>query len=160
MNKDFQMDYGRVPNKARCAVVSGTILASKSLGHVFISCANPDLLERTFKKLAPKGCAFDAALVQDVVIFTNDVTLHGDEARSLPPESPWEQMDTAPKDGREIIIQVEQRAGIPHKSLVGHYMAGGHCIEGHPPIEEGWYFWNGVMFDRASKPQRWMPLPE
>ncbi len=72
---------------------------------------------------------------------------------------PWKTMDTAPRDGREVLLEVEQRAGIPGKCLVGHYMPGGHCIEDHPPISEGWYFWNGYMFDRASKPVRWCELP-
>jgi hypothetical protein len=72
----------------------------------------------------------------------------------------WQRMITAPRDGSEILIAVESRAGIPGKMLVGHYMPGGHCIEDHPAIDEGWYFWNGSMFDKASKPLWWMPLPE
>ncbi|WP_269581881.1 hypothetical protein [Roseibium sp. Sym1] len=71
----------------------------------------------------------------------------------------WQTMDTAPKDGREVLLEVEQRAGIPGKCLVGHYMPVGHYIEDHPPISEGWYFWNGCMFDRASKPVKWCELP-
>jgi hypothetical protein len=68
-------------------------------------------------------------------------------------------METAPKDGSEVVLQVKLRAGIPGKYLVGHYMPGGHCIEDHPPIESGWYFWNGHMFDRAAEPVGWMPIP-
>ena len=68
-------------------------------------------------------------------------------------------MNTAPRDGTEVLLVVERRAGIPHRMLVGHYMPGGHCIEDHPPIDEGWYFWNGCMFDKASKPLAWMALP-
>lgn len=74
--------------------------------------------------------------------------------------SGWQPIDTAPKDGREVLLRVELRAGIPGKMLVGHYMQGGHCVEDHPPIEQGWYFWNGCNFDRAAKPLFWMPLPE
>lgn len=70
----------------------------------------------------------------------------------------WRPMEFAPKD-REILIEVEKRAGIPNKCLVGHYQPGGHCIEDHPPISEGWYFWNGSYFDIAAKPVRWMHLP-
>jgi hypothetical protein len=73
---------------------------------------------------------------------------------------PWQPMTTAPKDGTEVLLKVERRAGIPHKLLVGHYMPGGHCIEDHPAIADGWYFWNGSMFDKAAKPLEWMPLPE
>lgn len=68
-------------------------------------------------------------------------------------------METAPKDGREVVLQVKLRAGISGKYLVGHYMGGGHCIEDHPPIDAGWYFWNGCMFDRAAEPVGWMPIP-
>ncbi len=68
-------------------------------------------------------------------------------------------MDTAPRDGTEVLVKVEMRAGVRGKWLVGHYMEGGHCIEDHPPIEAGWYFWNGCAFDRASRPIGWLPLP-
>lgn len=68
-------------------------------------------------------------------------------------------METAPKDGSEVVLQVRLRAGIPGKYLVGHYMPGGNCIEDHPAIEGGWYFWNGCMFDRAAEPLGWMPIP-
>lgn len=71
----------------------------------------------------------------------------------------WQPIATAPLDGREVILAVKSRAGIRHGVLVGHFMEGGHCIEDHPAIERGWYFWNGCMFDRASAPTHWMPLP-
>jgi len=79
----------------------------------------------------------------------------------IPPEaaSPWRTMDSAPRDGREVLLRVELRAGMPGCQLVGHFMQGGHCIEDHPPIDRGWYFWNGCMFDKAAKPTHWMPLP-
>ena len=64
-----------------------------------------------------------------------------------------------PKDGREVLLQVKYRAGIPNGKLVGHWQRGGHCIEDHPPIDAGWYFWNGIMFDKASEPTHWQPLP-
>jgi hypothetical protein len=69
-------------------------------------------------------------------------------------------MDTAPKNGTEILLKVKSRAGIPGKFLVGHYMPGGHCIEDHPPISAGWYFWNGCAFDYAAEPIGWAPLPK
>lgn len=71
----------------------------------------------------------------------------------------WQSMNSAPKDGREVLLQVELRAGVTGKCLVGHYMPGGHCIEDHPPIDAGWYFWNGCMFDKASEPVKWCELP-
>lgn len=74
--------------------------------------------------------------------------------------SEWQPIETAPKDGRELILQVKLRAGIPGKCLVGHYMPGGHCISDHPPIDDGWYFWNGCYFDKAAEPILWMPLPD
>lgn len=72
----------------------------------------------------------------------------------------WRSMSTAPKDGREVLLKVKYRAGIPGQCLVGHYMPGGYCIEDHPSIREGWYFWNGCMFDQAAEPTHWMPIPD
>ena len=71
----------------------------------------------------------------------------------------WRSIETAPKDGTEVLLRVERRAGVPGGLLVGHFMSGGHCIEDHPPIDRGWYFWNGAIFDRAANPTHWMPLP-
>ena len=69
-------------------------------------------------------------------------------------------MNTAQKDGRELLLQVTPRHGRWRgRFLVGHYMPGGHCIDDHPPIDAGWYFWNGRMFDRASEPVGWTELP-
>jgi hypothetical protein len=78
----------------------------------------------------------------------------------LPLVEDWRPIATAPKDGREVLLRVKMRAGISGKCLVGHWMPGGHCIEDHPPIAEGWYFWNGCFFDVASEPTHWTPLPE
>lgn len=72
----------------------------------------------------------------------------------------WQPIETAPKDGTEVLLLVKRRAGIPWRQLVGHFMEGGHCIEDHPPIDEGWYFWTGLSFDKPSEPTHWMPLPE
>lgn len=72
----------------------------------------------------------------------------------------WLPIETAPKDGTEVLLVVESRAGIQGRYLVGHYMPGGYCIEDHPAIDSGWYFWNGCMFDKSSKPTHWTPLPE
>lgn len=71
----------------------------------------------------------------------------------------WHPIENAPKDGTEVLLCVKRRAGIAHGFLVGHWMPGGCCIKDHPPISQGWYFWNGSMFDRASDPTHWMPLP-
>jgi hypothetical protein len=77
-----------------------------------------------------------------------------------PPTAPrWQSMETAPKDGTEVLLRVKLRAGMSGRCLVGHYMEGGHCIEDHPPIDRGWYFWSGSMFDRAAEPVEWMALP-
>ncbi len=72
----------------------------------------------------------------------------------------WQPISTAPKDGTEVLLAVKFRAGIPGRCLVGHWMRGGHCIEDHPPIAEGWYFWNGCLFDEAAEPLYWQPLPK
>jgi hypothetical protein len=79
------------------------------------------------------------------------------EAGEKPTE--WRPMESAPKNGTEVLLAVRIRAGVAGKMLVGHFMPGGHCIEDHPAIEAGWYFWNGSMFDKASEPVAWMPLP-
>ena len=75
-------------------------------------------------------------------------------------ENQWQPMDSVPKDGTEILLKVEFRANISGKCLVGHYMPEGSYCDEHPPIAEGWYFWNGYMFDKASKPTHWMKLPD
>lgn len=69
-------------------------------------------------------------------------------------------METAPMNGTEVLLKVKARAGDSGKFLVGHWMPGGHCIEDHPAIEQGWYFWNGRMFDKAAEPIAWAALPE
>ena len=74
-------------------------------------------------------------------------------------EREWQPIETAPRDGREVILAVAMRAGIPHGVLVGHFMPGGHCIDDHPAIDGGWYFWNGCMFDKAANPTHWMEMP-
>jgi hypothetical protein len=79
------------------------------------------------------------------------------EAGEKPTE--WRPMESAPKNGTEVLLAVRIRAVVAGKMLVGHFMPGGHCIEDHPAIEAGWYFWNGSMFDEASEPVAWMPLP-
>jgi hypothetical protein len=72
----------------------------------------------------------------------------------------WRPIATAPVDSyEEVLLLVKQRAGIPGKCLVGHHMRGGYCIDDHPPIARGWYFWNGNAFDLAAEPTHWMPLP-
>jgi hypothetical protein len=69
-------------------------------------------------------------------------------------------IDSAPKDGREVLLLVAGPGPwAPSRYLVGHYMPGGHCIEDHPPIDAGWYYWNGNIFDREAKPTHWSPLP-
>lgn len=155
---DFPMDYAKVPTKQRCGIVRGTILKHRTLGDIFIACIDDEKTEKAFNRLSPKSKC-DPSLFQNMVVFLSENAMIGDEARDPPEEANWEVMATAPKDGTEVLILVANRAGVPHKTLVGHYMAGGHCIEDHPPIAEGWYFWNGRMFDKAAKPLLWAPLP-
>lgn len=83
---------------------------------------------------------------------------HGDAGQRAGVAEGWKPIETAPKDGREVLLTVKLRAGIKYGRLVGHYMEGGHCIEDHPPIAGGWYFWNGARFDKAAEPTHWMPL--
>ena len=83
--------------------------------------------------------------------------------RAEPTESieGWRPIETAAKDGgKEVLLRVKMRAGIPGGLLVGHWMDGGFTVgDDHPAIAGGWYFWNGRMFDKASEPTHWMPLP-
>lgn len=75
------------------------------------------------------------------------------------PYNPWRPMDTAPKDGTEVLLKVEHHPSTQKEHVVGHYMPGGHCIEDHPAIAEGWYYWNGSYFGPVSNPVKWMPIP-
>ena len=77
-----------------------------------------------------------------------------EQARSDPIDPILNPMETAPLDGTEVLLK-----GINGCYLVGHHIEGGHCIEDHPPVARGWYFWNGCMFDQASKPVGWLPIP-
>ncbi|MDP2715504.1 hypothetical protein [Rheinheimera sp.] len=156
---DFPMNYGKVPKKQRCAEVIGTIMRHRNYGDVFIACSDAENTEKLFNRISGKDkCR--PSLFQEMVVFPAASAVVGDKARKPLPDDAWEFMDTAPKDGREVILLVQQRAGISHRCLVGHYMPGGHCIDDHPPISAGWYFWNGCSFDHAAKPLLWMPLPE
>lgn len=67
----------------------------------------------------------------------------------------WFPIDSAPKDGRDVLLLLGTRL-----CVVGHYMPGGHCIEDHPPIDKGWYYWNGAMFAVSDDPIAWTSLPE
>ena len=90
--------------------------------------------------------------------YTDYVALEQSRNRDLA-RNVLDAIDTAPKDGREVLLLVESRAGVGPRFLVGHYMPGGHCIEDHPPIEAGWYYWNGCMFTGPERPLMWMELP-
>lgn len=87
------------------------------------------------------------------------MSLKADMDRDVVEREEWRPMGTAPKDGTEVLLVVERRAGMAECCLVGHWMPGGHCIEDHPPIAEGWYYWYGNFFNLAEKPLYWMPLP-
>lgn len=155
----FEMNYGKVDIKSRCSLINGTII-QRPRSDLLIASSDVEGLSIAFKKLAPRYADFNPSLVTKMVLFQSEDVTYGENARSPIPSRMWEKMDTAPKDGREIIILVAKRAGFNKRCLVGHWMAGGHCIEGHPPISAGWYFWNGREFDIASEPLLWMPLPE
>lgn len=83
----FQMNYGHVDGKARCAVIRGTILKSRLMGDLFIGCTEHGSLEKAFKKLAPKGAEFDNSIAQDMVVFRSDTVALGDQARAAVPPS-------------------------------------------------------------------------
>ena len=83
-----------------------------------------------------------------------------DEVERLRGATTWQPMATAPRDGTEVVLRIEQKGLCGRSALVGHYMPGGYCVGDHPPINEGWYGWTGGMFEEASRPNGWMPLPE
>lgn len=56
-----------------------------------------------------------------------------------------------------MLVYTRNRAGLPG-TVVAHYMPGGHCIEDHPPIDRGWYYWTGSIMD-ITPATHWMPLP-
>jgi hypothetical protein len=74
--------------------------------------------------------------------------------------SEWQPIETAPKGKGEILViaNLHSRDMDRHVAHLVHWMPSGHCIEDHPPIEGGWYRWNGCEFVTCS-PIWWMPLP-
>ena len=69
----------------------------------------------------------------------------------------WQPIDTVPRSG-EVLLRV-QRAGCMGR-MVAHWLPGGHCIEDHPPVDAGWYFWSGYNFRPLSdQPTHWASLP-
>lgn len=70
-------------------------------------------------------------------------------ARSRVPEM-WWPMDRAPKEERYVIL----RNSNMHQVLA-HWMDGGTFSEDHPPIEAGWYFFNGRLNDLFRDPVQW-----
>lgn len=115
---------------------------------------HPAILRASIRKRLGEHHVF-----RGVAAGSNCVTLDVDIVSWLLDATEWQPIETAPKDGTEVLMAVKLRGGIPGKMLVGHWQPAGCCIEDHPPINDGWYFWNGHMFDVASKPTHWMPLP-
>lgn len=119
---------------------------------------------------ARKGAAMSSLPIEEILIRMREqiemrdaeiATIRAENAEMLKDAWPrkWSPIGTAPKDGREVLLRVKLRAGILGRMLVGHYLPGGHCVEDHPPIDRGWYLWNGSLFDKTSEPTHWMPLP-
>lgn len=65
----------------------------------------------------------------------------------------WQPISTAPKDGGEVILR-----NANWNRVLAHWMPGGHCIEDHPPIDAGWYYWSGNSYNIFDKPLHWMPI--
>lgn len=155
--KRFKKMYGTVVNKQGCYAMTGTIITTAKFGNVFISCDRLGTLSALTKRVS-RTFNPNEELFENVVVFKEESVIFDEGKKPLDAVN-WQTMDTAPKTGVEINIIVKRRAGMPHRIVVGHYMPGGHCIEDHPHIDEGWYFWNGRMFDRAAEPLLWCHLP-
>jgi hypothetical protein len=72
----------------------------------------------------------------------------------------WKPIETAEKKpGKEVLLLIKRNDfSTPMTAYVGHWMEGGHCVGDHPPIAQGWYYWNGFNFNTVL-PTHWMPLP-
>lgn len=71
------------------------------------------------------------------------------------PESPWKSCVNPPKSPRDVRL-------VTHTGqyMEAHYLAGGHCVEDHPPIAAGWYHWTGTYYEQVSNPAKWMDIPK
>ncbi|AIY65210.1 hypothetical protein [Pseudoalteromonas piratica] len=157
----FERVRSSVPKNSVGILAYSTVLFHSRLGEIAISGSDRDTVCTAFNRLKTKSTtSCDPDRLQEVCFFKQDDLEDNNENFEQLNSTPWQPMETAPKNGDEVILYVEKRAGIPGGFLVGHYMGGGHCIEDHPPIDAGWYFWNGCQFDLASKPLAWMPLPK
>lgn len=73
------------------------------------------------------------------------------------PAAAWRSdVENAGPKNKGYVLLVD---GNGHKVLA-HWQPGGHCIEDHPPIDRGWYYWNGREFDVFRNPTAWMPVSE
>ena len=69
----------------------------------------------------------------------------------------WRPMDTAPKDGTEVLLYCPGEAGTG-RPLVGHYTQGGG--EEQPRFGPAWFVWTGFSFrELPGAPSAWAPIP-
>lgn len=74
----------------------------------------------------------------------------------------WRDIETAPKDGTEVLVW-GGRYGT-RGPVIAHFMR--QAPEDHPPIDPGWYFWQphtatryGTFIQLDTPPTHWRPLP-
>ena len=89
------------------------------------------------------ACKQGATLGEQVKHFARAI-----ESAAL--DGQWQPIETAPKDGEQIILR-----NASWNRVLAHWMPGGHCIEDHPPIDAGWYFWTGKQYDVFKNPEVW-----
>lgn len=61
-------------------------------------------------------------------------------------EDSWQPMSTAPRDGTMLDLRF-----VHGRSVVGHWLPGGHCIEDHQPVAAGWYYWERTYWNSVAE---------
>lgn len=93
---------------------------------------------------------------EGIVCAARDRILHlSEELAALRGAICWQTMDTAPKDGTEIIV-FAGRAGTKG-ALIAHWAQN---LSGEEqPAYRGWFYWTGHDFTEVCDPVAWMPTP-
>lgn len=67
----------------------------------------------------------------------------------------WRDMESAPKDGSEVLIAVNGRP------LISHYRVSEHIVNGKSSSRfEGWFMPFAYSFSDPPEPTHWSPIPD